>query len=109
MKLMWETEYWREQMLDAIDSAEHSAGVTMDSSAFDETAKELRDRVVNRLYDGGFRVTWSYQQSVGALVLFQSGTPSERAAVDSAVESESDWYTNEVAAEVRGFLQGSKE
>ena len=101
MKLMFETEYWLEEMRGIIDEAETDAGVTLSDDHYADIAKELRSRVKSRVYfDRDIEVSWSYQQSVGALVLVQDGTASEREAFDAAVEAEREWVSEQVRKEI---------
>ena len=101
MKLMFETEYWLEEMRGIIDAAEAAAGVTLSDDHYSDIAKELRSRVKSRVYfDRDIEVSWSYQQSVGAFVLVQSGTDSEREAFDAAVEAEREWVSEQVRKEI---------
>ena len=109
MKLMWEAEYWRDELTDTIDKYEGEADVTLDDGVYNDIAKELRSRVVMHLFDDGIDASWSYQQSVGAGVLIQSATPDERAAFDAAMEAEREWFTQEVKAEVQAYVRDMQE
>lgn len=101
MKVMFETEYWLEEIRNLIDEAEAAAGVTLSDDHYSDIAKELRSRVKSRVYfDRDVEVQWSYQQSVGAFVLVQSGTDSEREAFDAAVEAEREWVSEQVRKEI---------
>lgn len=101
MKLMFETEYWREQLLTYISDLEAETGVTLDTHRYDDIAKELRSRVKDRLFfDHDIEVTWSYQQSVGAFVLVQSGTEQEMRALDRAFGMEEEWVWGQVRKEI---------
>jgi hypothetical protein len=100
MKMMFATEYWRDEMADAIDAAEGEADVTLGDTHYDDIAKELRSRVVAYLFDDGIQPTWCYQQSVGVGVIVQSATEEELAAFDAALDAEREWMAAEIKAEI---------
>jgi hypothetical protein len=109
MKLMFATEYWREELADAIDTAEREAGVTLDHLRYDDIAQGLRSRVVARLFEAGVHPAWCYQQSVGAGAIVQAATEAELAAFHAALDAESEWLAREVHAEVASEKETREE
>lgn len=101
MKLMFETEYWLAEIQNVIDLEEERAGITLSDDHYADIARALRSRVISRLFfDHGVDAKWSYQQSVGALVLVQSATDTERCALIDAVDAEREWVTDQVQKEI---------
>ena len=91
MRLRWDTEDWREQVVGwVIDPS-----ANLDDYEIDMLADQLSLKVISALQDRGFEVDRAYQQSRGWAVIFQDGTKDEEAAFDSVLGEAIDCLFND--------------
>ena len=96
LELKYETECWREALLDTIVSVESELGVDNEIDNYDECADEFCSLTLQFLADEGIDCGRAYQQSRGAFVIVQGGNDSEIDALDDAMQK--------AIADVRDFV-----
>ena len=88
MKLLYNTEDWREILAAEIDLAEHTYGQVFDQECYSDLADQLCTNVLNRLQYAGVDYVQSHRQSCGSFVIIQTGSPAEIDIFNSAVDAE---------------------
>ena len=81
MKIKFETECWREEIVGWLDCE----GLT--DGEIDAKADRLCENVISLLRRNGIEVERAHAQKIGAFAIVQSATDAERAAFDAALEN----------------------
>lgn len=96
LRLKYETECWREALLDTIVSVESEIGVDNDIDSYDDCADEFCILTLQLLADGGVDYERAYQQSRGSFVIVQGGSEAEVEAFDDAMHKATDHVRDSV-------------
>jgi len=81
MKIKYETECWREEIVNHLDCE------GLSDAEVDARADRLCENVIDLLRRHGHEVERAHGQKVGAFAIVQQATEEERAAFDSALEN----------------------
>lgn len=87
LRIRFDTEDWREHLIDDISDLEWELDVDQDASNYDDVADAFCCATLDLLAHRDIDYERAYQQSVGTNVLLQrGGSEAEREAFDSAME-----------------------